>query len=165
MLPLTELKVRAVINTSSGGCDLESEEKMLRILKRAGIVEPSAWCGKATEMERFFSEAAGQKLDVFIVLAGDGTIRRAAEDSNHGGLPYARFRVECLKPDSATLPEAGGTSNIQSSNAKFICPFSLAICPGYPRQTADALASSSWRLIPNKFLFCRGRSMTARLQS
>src|SRR6266403_5311620 len=22
----------------------------------------------------------------------------------HGGLPHARFRVECLKPDSATLP-------------------------------------------------------------
>jgi diacylglycerol kinase family enzyme len=78
-LPLTELKVGAVINTSSGGCDLESEEKMLRILKRARIVEPSAWCGKATEMERFFSGAAGQKLDVFIVLGGDGTIRRAAE--------------------------------------------------------------------------------------
>jgi diacylglycerol kinase family enzyme len=78
-LPLTELKVGAVINTSSGGCDLESEEKMLRILKRAGIVEPRAWCGEATEMERFFSEAAAQKLDVFIVLGGDGTIQRAAE--------------------------------------------------------------------------------------
>ena len=24
----------------------------------------------------------------------------------HGGLPHARFRVECLKPDSATLPIA-----------------------------------------------------------
>src|SRR5205085_9169087 len=23
---------------------------------------------------------------------------------NHGGFPHARFRVECLKPDSATLP-------------------------------------------------------------
>jgi hypothetical protein len=23
----------------------------------------------------------------------------------HGGLPHARFRVECLKPDSATLPK------------------------------------------------------------
>ena len=52
---------------------MESEEKMLSILKRAGIVEPSAWCGEETEMEHFFSEAAGQKLDVFIVLGGDGT--------------------------------------------------------------------------------------------
>jgi hypothetical protein len=25
----------------------------------------------------------------------------------HGGLPHARFRVECLKPDSATLPKNG----------------------------------------------------------
>src|SRR5467141_253453 len=24
----------------------------------------------------------------------------------HGGFPHARFRVECLKPDSATLPIA-----------------------------------------------------------
>ena len=24
----------------------------------------------------------------------------------HGGFPHARFRVECLKPDSATLPRA-----------------------------------------------------------
>src|SRR6266516_927891 len=32
-------------------------------------------------------------------LGGRGGIR------THGGLPHARFRVECLKPDSATLPQ------------------------------------------------------------
>src|SRR5206468_6326377 len=37
----------------------------------------------------------------------------------HGGFPHARFRVECLKPDSATLPltreenAERPTSNIQ----------------------------------------------------
>src|SRR6266550_8812113 len=31
-------------------------------------------------------------------IGGRGGIR------THGGLPHARFRVECLKPDSATLP-------------------------------------------------------------
>src|SRR6266516_7936281 len=31
-------------------------------------------------------------------LGGRGGIR------THGGFPHARFRVECLKPDSATLP-------------------------------------------------------------
>jgi hypothetical protein len=37
----------------------------------------------------------------------------------HGGFPHARFRVECLKPDSATLPKGQKktpkrpTSNIQ----------------------------------------------------
>src|SRR5690242_17664195 len=34
----------------------------------------------------------------FIEGNGRGGIR------THGGLPHARFRVECLKPDSATLP-------------------------------------------------------------
>src|SRR5207253_6447668 len=34
----------------------------------------------------------------------------------HGGFPHARFRVECLKPDSATLPQNGRkrrTLNVQ----------------------------------------------------
>jgi diacylglycerol kinase family enzyme len=92
------LKVGAIINASSGGCDLESEEKMLRILKRAGIVEPTAWCGEATEMERFFSEAAGQKLDVLIVLGGDGTIQRAAE--------------ACAERVPFLIPLPGGTMNM-----------------------------------------------------
>jgi hypothetical protein len=35
---LSELKVGAIINTSSGGYDSESEEKMLNNLKGAGIV-------------------------------------------------------------------------------------------------------------------------------
>jgi diacylglycerol kinase family enzyme len=97
-VPLTELKVGAVINTSSGGCDLESEEKMLGILKRAGILEPRAWCGESTEMERFFSEAAGHKLDVFIVLGGDGTIKRAAE--------------VCTGTAPLLVPLPGGTMNM-----------------------------------------------------
>jgi diacylglycerol kinase family enzyme len=97
-VPLTELKVGAVINTSSGGCDLESEENMLGILKRAGIVEPRIWCGESTEMERFFSEAAEHKPDVFIVLGGDGTIQRAAEAS--------------AKRASFFIPLPGGTMNM-----------------------------------------------------
>jgi hypothetical protein len=52
--------------------------------------------------------------------------RRSLDDGNgrggirtHGGFPHARFRVECLKPDSATLPSGPKenaerpTSNIQ----------------------------------------------------
>src|SRR5581483_676495 len=30
----------------------------------------------------------------------------------HGGFPHARFRVECLKPDSATLPQSGNAPPI-----------------------------------------------------
>jgi hypothetical protein len=90
---LSELKVGVIINTSSGGCDLESEQKMLSILNRAGIVESKAWCGDAEEMERSFAEAAGQELEVLIVLGG----RRHHPDSGRsmrrkGALSYPASR-------------------------------------------------------------------------
>jgi diacylglycerol kinase family enzyme len=95
---LQELKVGVMINTSSGGCDSESEQKMLSILTGAGVVEPKVWCGEAKEMERFFAEAAGQKLEVLIVLGGDGTIRTAAE--------------ACAEKGSYLIPLPGGTMNM-----------------------------------------------------
>ena len=95
---LSELKVGAIINTSSGGCDSESEQKILSILTRAGIVEPKVWCGEAKEMARSFAEAAGQKLEVLIVLGGDGTIRTAAE--------------ACAEKGSYIIPLPGGTMNM-----------------------------------------------------
>jgi diacylglycerol kinase family enzyme len=95
---LSELKVGAIINSSSGGYDSESEEKMLDILTRAGIVGPRTWCGEAEEMERCFKEAARQKPDIFIVLGGDGTIRKAAEACSETG-PYL-------------IPLPGGTMNM-----------------------------------------------------
>ena len=76
---LSELKVGAIINTSSGGCDSESEQKMLSLLKRAGVVEPKMWCGGADHMEPSFADATEQKLEVLVVLGGDGTIRTAGE--------------------------------------------------------------------------------------
>jgi diacylglycerol kinase family enzyme len=95
---LSELKVGAIINTSSGGCDSESEQKILSILTRAGIVEAKVWCDEAKEMERSFAEAAGQKLEVLIVLGGDGTIRTAAE--------------ACAEKGSYLIPLPGGTMNM-----------------------------------------------------
>jgi diacylglycerol kinase family enzyme len=95
---LPELKVGAIINTSSGSCDLESEQKMLSILTGAGIVEPKVWCGEAKEMGQFFAEAAGQELKVLIVLGGDGTIRTAAE--------------ACAEKGSYLIPLPGGTMNM-----------------------------------------------------
>jgi diacylglycerol kinase family enzyme len=97
---LSELKVGAIVNTSSGSCDLESEEKMLNTLKGAGIAEPRIWCGRADQMAPFFAEAVGQKLDVLIVLGGDGTIRTAAEGCTQEG-PYL-------------IPLPGGTLNMLS---------------------------------------------------
>ena len=49
-------------------------------------------------MERFFAEAAGQKLEVLIVLGGDGTIRTAAE--------------ACAEKGSYLIPLPGGTMNM-----------------------------------------------------
>ena len=95
---LSELKVGAIINTSSGGCDSESEQKIFSILRGAGIVEPKVWCGEAKEMERSFAEAAGQKLEVLIVLGGDGTIRTAAE--------------VCAEKGPHLIPLPGGTMNM-----------------------------------------------------
>jgi diacylglycerol kinase family enzyme len=95
---LQELKVGVIINTSSGSYDSESEQKMLGILTGAGVVEPKVWCGEAKEMERFFAEAAGQKLEVLIVLGGDGTIRTAAE--------------ACAEKGSCLIPLPGGTMNM-----------------------------------------------------
>jgi diacylglycerol kinase family enzyme len=95
---LPELKVGVIINTSSGGCDLESEQKMLSILTGTGVVGPKVWCGEAKEMERFFAEAAGQKPEVLIVLGGDGTIRTAAE--------------ACAEKGPYLIPLPGGTMNM-----------------------------------------------------
>jgi diacylglycerol kinase family enzyme len=95
---LSELKVGAIINTSSGSCDLGSEQKMLSILTGAGLVEPKTWCGEGDKMERFLAEAARQKLDIFIVLGGDGTIRKAAE--------------ACTEMSPYLIPLPGGTMNV-----------------------------------------------------
>jgi diacylglycerol kinase family enzyme len=95
---LSELKVGAIINTSSGGCESESEQKMLSILKRAGVVEPKMWCGGADHMEHSFAEATEQKLEVLIVLGGDGTIRTAAE--------------ACAEKGPFLIPLPGGTMNM-----------------------------------------------------
>jgi diacylglycerol kinase family enzyme len=95
---LSELRLGAIINTSSGGCDLESEQKMLNIFKAAGIVEPKMWCGGADQMERAFAEAFGQKLEVLVVLGGDGTIRTAAE--------------RCADEGRYIIPLPGGTMNM-----------------------------------------------------
>ncbi len=95
---LSELKVGAIINTSSGGCDLESEREMIGILERAGIVEPRTWSDTADQMEQSFAEAAEQKLEVLVVLGGDGTIRTAAE--------------ACAERGSFLIPLPGGTMNM-----------------------------------------------------
>jgi diacylglycerol kinase family enzyme len=95
---LSESKVGVIINTSSGGWNSESEQKILTIVTRAGIVEPKVWCDSADEMTRSLIEATGQNLDALIVFGGDGTIRAAAE--------------ACAEKGLYLIPLPGGTMNM-----------------------------------------------------
>jgi diacylglycerol kinase family enzyme len=97
-IDLSELKVGAIINTSSGGCDAESEAEMLDILKSAGVTNCKTWCGGSDQIERAFAEAATHKPNMLVVLGGDGTIRTAAE--------------ACTGTDTYLLPLPGGTLNM-----------------------------------------------------
>ena len=97
-LPVSQMKVGAIINTSSGGCDSESELEMLDILKGAGVTNCKTWCGGSDQIERAFEEAATNNPDLLVVLGGDGTIRTAAE--------------AYTGTDTNLLPLAGGTLNV-----------------------------------------------------
>jgi len=95
---VSQMKVGAIINTSSGGCDSESEIEMLDILKGAGVTNCKTWCEESDQIERAFAEAATHKPEVLVVLGGDGTIRKAAE--------------ACTGTDTYLLPLPGGTLNV-----------------------------------------------------
>ena len=95
---LSELKFGIIINTSSGGCDADSQAELRNILERAGVTKCKTWCGQANQMKRAFAEAAAQQLDALIVLGGDGTIRTAAE--------------ACSRCNMHLLPLPGGTMNM-----------------------------------------------------
>ncbi len=97
-IDLSQMKVAAIINTSSGGCDSESEAEMLDILERAGVINCKTWCGASDQIDRVFMEAATHKPEVLIVLGGDGTIRTAAEAG--------------IKSGSYLIPLPGGTLNV-----------------------------------------------------
>ena len=95
---VSQMEAGAIINTSSGGCDSESEAEMLDILKGAGVTNCKTWCGGSDQIERAFSEAATHNLQMLVVLGGDGTIRTAAE--------------ACTGTDTYLLPLPGGTLNM-----------------------------------------------------
>ena len=99
-IDVSELKVGAIINTSSGGCDSNSEAEMLDIFKRAGVTNCKMWCGEADQIGRAFREAASCNLQLLVVLGGDGTIRTAAQ--------------ACAKTRTYLLPLPGGTVNMLS---------------------------------------------------
>src|SRR5882724_1575429 len=97
-LDVSGRKVGAIINTSSGGCNSESEAEMLDILKDAGVTNYKTWCGESDQIKRAFAEAATHKPNMLVVLGGDGTIRTAAE--------------ACTGTGTYLLPLPGGTLNM-----------------------------------------------------
>jgi Sphingosine kinase and enzymes related to eukaryotic diacylglycerol kinase len=97
-LDVSGLKFGAINNTSSGGCDSESEAEIFDILKDAGVTKCKTWCGESDQIERAFAEAATHKPRILVVLGGDGTIRTAAE--------------ACTGTDTYLLPLPGGTLNM-----------------------------------------------------
>src|SRR5437016_3900624 len=90
-------------------------------------------------------------------LGGRGGIR------THGGFPHARFRVECLKPDSATLPpgetktpnDQRPTSNIECNCLRHwafsVGRWKLSVCI----QTPSGLVSAPGPEKMLQFLTCQ----------
>jgi diacylglycerol kinase family enzyme len=97
-IQVSRVKVGAIINTSSGGCDAESEAEMIDILKAANVRNSKTWCGEPDRIKTAFAEVAEHKPEVLVVLGGDGTIRTAAE--------------ACTGTDTFLLPLPGGTLNV-----------------------------------------------------
>jgi diacylglycerol kinase family enzyme len=97
-IDVSQTKFGAIINTSSGGCDTESEKEILDILKGAGVTNCKTWCGESDQIEQAFAEAATHKPQILVVLGGDGTIRTAAH--------------ACTGTDTYLLPLPGGTLNV-----------------------------------------------------
>ena len=97
-IDISELTVAAIINTSSGGCDADSEAEMRDLLEGAGVTNYKSWCGRSDQIERAFAEAATLKPKMLVVLGGDGTIRAAAH--------------ACTETNTYLLPLPGGTLNV-----------------------------------------------------
>ncbi len=97
-LDLRSMRIGALLNTSSGSCDLQAEADLSSILEGVGVTPVQTWCGAGTEVDQALSEAAGHKLDLLIVVGGDGTIRAAAE--------------ACEEAGPLLVPLPGGTMNM-----------------------------------------------------
>lgn len=95
---LRKLRLGALLNTSSGSCDVGAEHELEALLQEAGCRLEKVWCGGSEAVGAALEEAAGHELDVLIVLGGDGTIRSAAETCSERG-PFL-------------VPLPGGTMNM-----------------------------------------------------
>lgn len=95
---LTNAKIGVVLNTASGSYTADAKEKLVAILAKHQIPEPTVWETAPSDIESAFTELVAFDPDVLIVLAGDGTIRFAAES--------------CLDRETLLIPLPGGTMNM-----------------------------------------------------
>lgn len=80
-MDLTKLKVAVLLNTASGSYTEAAATEIDAILEEAGVHGPRTWICSPEQITGAFTEIAGYKPELFIVLGGDGTIRCAAERS------------------------------------------------------------------------------------
>jgi diacylglycerol kinase family enzyme len=92
------MRIGALLNTSSGSCDLQAETDIASILAGQGHSPVRVWCGGGEEVDQALSESKAHELDLLIVLGGDGTIRAAAEACDGAG--------------PLLMPLPGGTMNM-----------------------------------------------------
>jgi diacylglycerol kinase family enzyme len=95
---LKTLRFGALLNTSSGGCDPQAEPAIKDCFREAGITAFKVWCGPGGDLEANLALAAAERVDVLVVLGGDGTIRAAAE--------------QCGAAGTLLIPLPGGTMNM-----------------------------------------------------
>jgi diacylglycerol kinase family enzyme len=97
-LDLRDLRIGALLNTSSGSCDVQAEQDLEAILEGAGLSAVRVWCGGGAEVDQALADARAHDLGLLIVVGGDGTIRAAAE--------------ACQAPGPLLMPLPGGTMNM-----------------------------------------------------
>jgi diacylglycerol kinase family enzyme len=97
-IDLTKLRIGAVLNISSGSCDAECAAKMAAILAERRIVPTGIETVEGKHIKASIEKMLAQKVDILIVLGGDGTIRTAAE--------------LCAHSETKLIPLPGGTMNM-----------------------------------------------------
>lgn len=96
-LNLRALRVSALLNRSSGSCDAQARGRLVALLAGAGVTPLDVWEGPGREVEAALDRLI-PRVDVLVVLGGDGTIRAAAQ--------------RCGTDGPILVPLPGGTLNM-----------------------------------------------------
>jgi len=97
-IELRNLRIAAVLNSSSGGCGSDGAAKMASILGEYRIALTSIDCVDGKGITTAVKAALEDRTDILIVLGGDGTIRTAGE--------------LCAQTQTKLIPLPGGTMNM-----------------------------------------------------